>query len=182
MRGNVLNALNRLHVLVPQARAAQRLAPALLVLLVDDLLQLQRQAAQHIDVLLAVADVRRHLLQHLQHQFLRAARQTGDALAGDQQPQQCTDVLEASAVAHRAAKVQSTDGLAQAVEAGNFACAPYGDVTVRRYLRVEYLIGGAVMGMVGGVMVMVAGWLVTGRQWSIGCAGGRGGGGWPVGC
>lgn len=143
MRGDLLNALNRLHVLVPQTGAAQRLAPALLVLLVDDFLQLHCQAAQHIDVLLAGADVRRHLLQHLQHQLLRAARQTGDTLAGDEQPQQGADVLETPAVAYRAAKVEASHRLAQPIEAGDFARAPDGDVTVRRYLRVDGVVADA---------------------------------------
>lgn len=156
MRRDLLDALNRLHVLVPQTRTAQRFAPALLVLLVDDLLQLQRQPPEHIDVLLAVAHVRRHLLQHLQHQFLGAARQTGDALAGDEQPQQGADVLEASTVAHRAAKVEATHRLAQAVEAGDFARTAYGDVAVRRH---------------SGRLVIAGGQIATGgpaRGWDIG--------------
>lgn len=145
MRRNILDPLNRLHVFVPQARTAQRLAPALLVLLVDDLLQLQRQAAQHIDMLLAVAHMRRHLLQHLQHQLLRAARQAGDPLAGHQQPQQRTNVLEAPAIAHRTAKVQPSHGLAQPIEAGNLARAPNGDVAVRRHLDAAVIVvAGAV--------------------------------------
>jgi len=54
LTGDALDALDGGHVLLPQVGAAQRLAPALLVLLADDVLQLQGQAAQHIRVLLAV--------------------------------------------------------------------------------------------------------------------------------
>lgn len=54
LAGHALDALDGGHVLLPQVRAAQRLAPALLVLLADNVLQLQGQAAQHIRMLLAV--------------------------------------------------------------------------------------------------------------------------------
>lgn len=84
--------------------------------------------------------MRRHFLQHLQHQLLSATRQAGNPFAGHQQPQQSAHILEASSIAHGTAKVQTAHCLAQPIESGNLARASYRDVAVRRNIRLERFI------------------------------------------
>lgn len=85
--------------------------------------------------------MRRDFLQHLQHQLLSTARQTGNSLSSHQQPQQCAYVLEASSIAHGTAKVQTTHCLAQTIESGYFAGASNRDVAVRRNVRLGQFVG-----------------------------------------